>query len=98
MYAHIHCFHPSPSCSNPRTLPFLPPTSIVPMAFQAFRWGNKSLQGPSSSPIGQDEWDQHRELLRHLYSEADMTLEATMEYMRAHHDFTPSYVHQQNLR
>jgi Clr5 domain len=64
------------------------------MAFQAFRWGNKSLQGPSSSPIGQDEWDQHRELLRHLYSEADMTLEATMEYMRVHHDFTPSYVHQ----
>jgi hypothetical protein len=68
------------------------------MAFQAFRWGNNSLQGQSSSPIGQDEWDRHRELLRHLYLEADMTLEAAMEYMRAHHDFTPSYVHQQNLR
>jgi hypothetical protein len=64
------------------------------MAFQAFRWGNDSLRGPNSSPIRQDEWDQHRELLKHLYLEADMTLEAVMEYMRVYHDFTPSYVHQ----
>src|SRR3954466_7726197 len=64
------------------------------MAFQAFPWGNNSFRGPNSSPIRQDEWEQHRELLKHLYLEADMTLEAVMECMRVYHDFTPLYVHQ----
>lgn len=63
------------------------------MAFQAFPWGYNSLRRSSSPPIRQAEWDQHRELLKHLYLEADMTLEAVMEYMRIHHEFTPSYVH-----
>jgi hypothetical protein len=62
------------------------------MEFQAFPWGDNSLRGPSSPPIRQAEWDQHRELLKDLYLEADMTLEAVMEYMRVHHEFTPSYV------
>jgi hypothetical protein len=93
IYIHIRCFHSSSGCSYPWNFAFPPPTSIATMAYQAFPWGDNSLRGPSSPPIRQAEWDQHRELLKHLYLEADMTLEAVMEYMRVHREFTPSYVH-----